>query len=920
MRGWANKPPPRATDKPPAPPAITASVPERGYVQRQACACGGTCPRCQAQAKLRVSQPGDAREQEADRVADQVVRSASPVSIYTAASNGVQREVQATSAHAATPPGGNAPNLGAGQPLDAPQRNFFETRMGHDFGDVRVHTGAQAQRSADAFDANAYTVGSDIVFGAGQYAPETAGGQRLLAHELTHVVQQERGATQEIARQPRSLEESLPAEELLDDELFWEVIELRRWLEENQVNSAETGRLTEELTRFEAEAGHRLKSSERFKALIAGESTARVLELIVQAREMSREEKISARERELAAQFLEILKTEAQTRKQPVEAPTSIGQAIAYLEEAQQWDLADPPDRQRAYQLVHAVEQMVGELVWGGKVRAAFHGKALNLTYAELLCSSAYSELSSASWRLRQNQALRGLWGLVHGRMKAAREYLEVANGERRFEESPIATAVEDWKYAPLLITGGLFAAYVGIVAGGPLLLAELQLAGSAAVAAGRSAWVLYLTNSAAGAAVAEFALGAVLTIAADGLGPYLEQMTTPQGVLITVFEIMLIRQAMGGGGYRQYKGRVKAAPGGNKLEVEIIEGPTVVSGKSTTTTTETPPATTTKSAAPPIETVAEPVPVTKTAPPVTPAKDAPPVEVVPPAPKPTTEAVETGAPPAPAAKTPVTKPATPEATEVTAPAAAPKPAADPYGDLSLTQLKKRAVTDPAAAEALLARYRAMPDSEITRRARDGDAAAISERDRRIKPNTPLERLSKGHGNFSRSGVQSQLEDDIRAARDRSGIQRTGRTPIDPDQEVEGGTVGAARTDVEGLEGESFVGASPKAGGTVNPESEFVPATDPKKLPHTHAHAEQQLADMLAPRLRELPPEKLNGKTVWMLIEQEPCSTCASGVYDPNTAAGVLRKLSAAFPQLTFEIKNLNSSAILRLRGGTVVE
>jgi hypothetical protein len=105
----------------------------------------------------------------------------------------------------------------------------------------------------------------------------------------------------------------------------------------------------------------------------------------------------------------------------------------------------------------------------------------------------------------------------------------------------------------------------------------------------------------------------------------------------------------------------------------------------------------------------------------------------------------------------------------------------------------------------------------------------------------------------------------------------------------------------------------------VNPKSEFAPATDPKKLPHTHGHAEQQIADKLAPRLKELPEEKLNGKTVWMLIEQEPCSTCASGVYDPATAAGVLRKLSSMFPQLTFEIKNLNSSAILRLRGGQVV-
>ncbi len=777
--------------------------------------------------------------------------------------------------------------------------------MGQDFSGVRVHTGEKAQRSAQALNANAYTVGGDIVFGAGQYAPETASGKRLLAHELTHVVQQQGEASGKIARQPRRLGESLFAEELLDAELLSEVLELRAWLADNPAGGPENERLAEELARLEEEVRYRAKYSQEFAALIAGESTTHVLELIAEARAMTGRETISARERELVGQMLEALKAEAATRKQPVVPPTTISQAITYLEEAQQWDLADPPDRRRAYELVYSVEKLVGELVWGGKVRSAFHGKALNLTYAELLCSSAYSELSSVSTRLRRNQPLRGIWKLVVGRMKAAKEYLEVANGERRFEESPIATAVEDWKYAPLLISGGLFAAYVGVVAGGPLLLAEMELMGSAAVAAGRSAWLLYLSHPAAGMAIAEFALGAVLTISADGLEVYLEQMTTPQGIILTVFEIMIIRQAMGGGGYREYKGRIKGPPKGNQIDVEVYEGPTVVPGGKTTTGT-TPPVTPVKTAVPPVETGVEPVPVAKTAPAPVPAKEVVP-DVTPeiaPAPKPTAK-------PAVPATEPVEQPAA-----VTPP---PKPAADPFADLSLAQLKKRAVTDPAAAEALQARYRAMPDKDITRRAGENDALAISERDRRIKPNKPLERLSKGHGNFSRSGAQSELETDVEAERARTGIQRTGRTAIDPDEDVEGGTVGAARTDVEGLENESFVGASPKAGGTVNPESEFTPATDPKKLPHTHGHAEQQIADKLASRLKELPEGKLNGKTVWMLIEQEPCSTCASGVYDPATAAGVLRKLSSMFPQITFEIKNLNSSTILRLRGGQVV-
>jgi len=76
-----------------------------------------------------------------------------------------------------------------GQPLDAETRAFIEPRFGHDFSEVRLHTDAKAAASARALNASAYTVGRDMVFGAGQYAPASPTGLRLLAHELTHVAQ-----------------------------------------------------------------------------------------------------------------------------------------------------------------------------------------------------------------------------------------------------------------------------------------------------------------------------------------------------------------------------------------------------------------------------------------------------------------------------------------------------------------------------------------------------------------------------------------------------------------------------------------------------------------------------------------------------------------------------------------------------------
>lgn len=77
-----------------------------------------------------------------------------------------------------------------GQPLDAATRAFMEPRFGHDFGRVRVHTNAQAAESARAVNAQAYTVGNNVVFAADRYEPGSARGGRLLAHELAHVVQQ----------------------------------------------------------------------------------------------------------------------------------------------------------------------------------------------------------------------------------------------------------------------------------------------------------------------------------------------------------------------------------------------------------------------------------------------------------------------------------------------------------------------------------------------------------------------------------------------------------------------------------------------------------------------------------------------------------------------------------------------------------
>jgi len=210
------------------------------------------------QAKLTVNQPGDRFEQEADRVAETVMRMpdpgagtppsiqrmctgceeevnrSQPSSLSTIDESVVARQIKLNDFAGSEPvedtdeearpiaaqrkSGQGAISQAAQQPTVAPgsaqsietagrsggqrlppdTRQFMESRFGHDFGQVRLHTDARSADLAGDLCARAYTIGTDIAFGTGQYAPETSIGRRLLAHELAHVVQQRQGASLKI--------------------------------------------------------------------------------------------------------------------------------------------------------------------------------------------------------------------------------------------------------------------------------------------------------------------------------------------------------------------------------------------------------------------------------------------------------------------------------------------------------------------------------------------------------------------------------------------------------------------------------------------------------------------------------------------------------------------------------------------------
>jgi hypothetical protein len=149
------------------------------------------------QPKLTVNTEGDIYEKEADRVANQVIDAEVPDLQHQKVSPG------GSTASVAAPPIVQEVLGAPGQPLGTGTRQFMESRFGHDFSQVRLHTDARAAESAKAVNALAYTVGQDVVFAAGRYSPEAA-GQRLLAHELTHVVQQQGRGEPSVQRQTPS--------------------------------------------------------------------------------------------------------------------------------------------------------------------------------------------------------------------------------------------------------------------------------------------------------------------------------------------------------------------------------------------------------------------------------------------------------------------------------------------------------------------------------------------------------------------------------------------------------------------------------------------------------------------------------------------------------------------------------------------
>lgn len=230
----SSRPTPRLAS---APVASLSAVPAGPVIQAKCAECAAEeKTRPPIQPSLAVGATDDRYEREADRIAEQVVSESSaprgtlPVTPVAQGSpveqegDTLQKNFKIRSAHSRAPGDKNLAIRavsGEGRSLSFDERAYFEPRLGRDFSNVRIHEHAKAGEAARAINAQAYTLGTNIAFARGEYSPQSLMGRRLLAHELTHVIQQSEtgsGAQQQmIQRQHRSTPVSSSEEDFIQD-------------------------------------------------------------------------------------------------------------------------------------------------------------------------------------------------------------------------------------------------------------------------------------------------------------------------------------------------------------------------------------------------------------------------------------------------------------------------------------------------------------------------------------------------------------------------------------------------------------------------------------------------------------------------------------------------------------------------------
>jgi hypothetical protein len=217
------------------------------------------------QRKLNVGETNDPMEHEADYMANKVMRmpegalvqrkSAEPAGelddehvhrkpLAKQVSPFIQAKSEGGGTASRAVSNGIKATRGGGSPLAGPTKSFMESRFGNDFSDVKVHTGDYAIQMSKELNAQAFTVGNDIYFNSGKYAPESSNGKHLLAHELTHTIQQGKSIRPKIQKQGTDDELKTPPAKLTMPKLLPNLPDFGVHPGDYKFNAPQPGRLT----------------------------------------------------------------------------------------------------------------------------------------------------------------------------------------------------------------------------------------------------------------------------------------------------------------------------------------------------------------------------------------------------------------------------------------------------------------------------------------------------------------------------------------------------------------------------------------------------------------------------------------------------------------------------------------------------
>ncbi len=520
------------------------------------------------QAKLTVSQTGDKHEQEADQIANQVMRipdravadeaqSATTVQTQFVQSKG-STEQAAPLSHGDYAPKSDF-NRNGGEPLPEETRAVMEPRFKRDFSQVRIHSGPRANTFARMLGARAFTQGPDIVFGAGEFQPTSTTGQRLLAHELAHVGQQAHGrAMPVIQRMP--LDEALAegrtfrvtqitglvlhgeGSRVTVDELVLLDVEELRALHKNMKDAlsiAQTEKDKENIRSF---------ISERFtpalkKKLRLGEIKQRRLE----ERRLRREEK----KRRLTGE----------------DPPKSVDEFLTQLSVAMEQATAEPPIFSAAIRILTQCDKWLRQIVSSDNFDKHWDQLEGNRTEAEALIHRAKGNviflLSQARSHAEDEKPVSiEIWKKNIKEVENARPYLEILSDQPTSETVRLASSVKRANE----IKGGVLLTAASLPFVVPIAAEGLAVAGAEISFLARLAPVFLRSPSAARALLSARIVanpeawyevfGALMSggaaVVTIGFEEFVERAATPSGAMDLAFLIFQIYLLRGGGSANQ--------------------------------------------------------------------------------------------------------------------------------------------------------------------------------------------------------------------------------------------------------------------------------------------------------------------------------------------------------------------------------